>query len=470
MVEWGGHARFVWNAGVARVLDVFDHPQAQPHHLIACERDPSRRRNCIKHGCPKPWMPQWLWREVWKAINSLGGISTELRARHEWLAAGPSHIQQDVERDLHRAFVNWLDSTHPARRPRFHARNSRASFNLRRPSLKRAAIDRWPDQHGGLISGRFRCVHVPKVGLVKFRADRPLPTDLSSARVVREPAGDWFISFTDTPPAREHQSTGVAIGIDVGVVDTIHVADGERTWAMRMPDLLTPGETQRLCQLERHAARQQGARKGEQNSNSRQRTITSIARLRARQARRRQDWIEKTADELVKLAGLIVVEDLRVRNMTASAVGTVDEPGRNVKAKSGLNRALLATAPARLRKRLEDKCREAGIELVAVNPRNTSRTCSACGTIDADSRQGKRFCCRSCGVGLDADANSAINIRALGLSARRREGISSLRGRQAHTQAGNGAIREPSVLAPETLSEGTIQHTTGDQETTKVDA
>lgn len=88
--------------------------------------------------------------------------------------------------------------------------------------------------------------------------------------------------------------------------------------------------------------------------------------------------------------------------------------------------------------------------------------------IDADARQGKRFCCRSRGVELDADANAAINIRALGMkSARRREGISSLRGRQAHTQTGNGAIREPSVLAPETLPEGTFSTAEREQENHK---
>lgn len=454
MIEWGDHARFVWNSGVARVQAVLNHPEALARHVAACDRDPSRRRGCALHGCAPLWMPQWLWREVWASISSLGRISTELRHRHSWLAAGPSAIQQDAARDLRAAYVRWLDPDHPARRPRPRRRTSRVSLSLRRTHIEIAADDRWPVQGGGSLSGRHRCVRVPKTGLVRFRVDQPLPADLSSARLVREPCGDWFVSFTETPRARAHRPTGITLGLDIGVTDTIHVADGSRTWAMRMPELLTAAEQRRLGQLRRRAARQQGARKGEISSNGRQRTVTAIARLRARETRRRRDWIEKATSELVERADTIVIEDLHINNMVRSARGTAAQPGSNVSAKRALNRALLAVAASLIRRRLADKCRQAGVELVAVNPRNTSRTCSQCGDVDARSRRAKRFCCRACGFELDADANAAINIRALGLpSARRRGGTSSLRGRQARNQAERGLPE----LALETRPADTIQ-------------
>lgn len=221
MIEWGEHTRFVWNSGIARVGAVLDRPQAQPRHALACDADPSRQRRCDHHGCPPLWMPHWLWSELWTAISSLWGLSTELRRQHPWLATGPSVIQQDVEQTLRDAFLRWLDPAHPARQPRLHPPTRRVSFSLRRPSIRRAGDARWPIHGGGLLNGRFRCVRVPKTGQVKFRADQPLPEDLSWARVVREPGGDWFISFIEVPPARAHQPTGVTIGLDLGVTDTI---------------------------------------------------------------------------------------------------------------------------------------------------------------------------------------------------------------------------------------------------------
>lgn len=475
MAQWGGQARFVWNAGVARVLEVFDHPQAQPRHSVACDRDSSRQRRCKEHGCPPLWMPQWLWQQAWDAINSLSGISTELRREHDWLAAGPSEIQQDVERDLRKAFVDWLDPSHPARRPRFHRHGGRVSFNLRRSSIERAGDSYTPHQGGGQLNAKWRVVRVPKVGLVKlkFRTDlgESLPADLSSARVVREPSGDWFISFTESPPARDHQPSGVAIGIDMGRKTSVAVHDGTEARALQMPGLLTDPERKRLLRLEREAARRYCA--GGPQSNNWHKTQHRIARLRAVQVRRRNDWIEKTTTKLVDEADIICREDLRVRNMTRSAKGTADEPGTNVKSKSGLNRAILEQAWGRFAKRLDDKAAQAGLIVVAVNPRNTSLMCHECGHIDKANRPTRDlFCCVACGHQEDADANAAANIRTLGLSSvRRRQGMSSLRGRhesgKASDTAGSGAIRETSMLALETLTEGTFVSPSDAQEDTR---
>ena len=444
MERWGDHTRFVWNEGVARVREVFDHPQAQPRHSIACDTDPSRRRDCARHDCPPRWMPHWLWREAWNRINALSGLSTELRRTHSWLAAGPAVIQQDVERDLRRAFENWLRPTHPARRPRYRRRGHRVSFNLRRPSIERAGDGRSPAHGGGKLNAKWRIVHVPKIGAVKFRCHRPLPADLSSARVVREPGGDWFISFVEQPPARPHTLNGRIVGIDMGIANSVTVHDGTTATRLCMPELLTEPERKRLRRLEREAARRH--RPGQRHqSGGWHDTQRHIAKLHTAQTRRRNDWIEKTTTALIDGADVICRENLRVPNMTRSAKGSPERPGTNVAAKSGLNRAILSQAWGRFAARLEDKARPASVTIIAIDPANTSRRCPDCGHTDAANRPTQElFRCCSCGHHDDADANAARNIR--------RQGMSSLRGRPQR-----GEASEPSLLALETLPEGTFK-------------
>ena len=103
--------------------------------------------------------------------------------------------------------------------------------------------------------------------------------------------------------------------------------------------------------------------------------------------------------------------------MTASAKGTAEAPGKNVRAKSTLNRGILAKGWGGLARTLEHKARYNGSEIVKVNPAYTSQTCSACGTVDAKSRESQaRFACRSCGHAENADVNAAKNILAAGLA------------------------------------------------------
>ncbi|WP_161992633.1 RNA-guided endonuclease InsQ/TnpB family protein [Aureimonas leprariae] len=104
-----------------------------------------------------------------------------------------------------------------------------------------------------------------------------------------------------------------------------------------------------------------------------------------------------------------------VRNMTRSAKGTVEEPGKNVRAKSGLNRSIQDAAFGRLRELLRYKAERAGGELIEVDPRYTSQTCSVCGVIDAASRQSQsQFLCVGCGHNVNADFNASLNIARLG--------------------------------------------------------
>jgi putative transposase len=146
-----------------------------------------------------------------------------------------------------------------------------------------------------------------------------------------------------------------------------------------MPSTLTAAQRRRLLGLERRKSREvTWARKhnGGRYSNRLDRTINQIAKLRARQARRRQDFLHKLTTDLAKNHGWVAVEDLRVKGMTRSAKGTSEAPGRNAKAKAGLNRAILDNAPYERKRQLAYKAPRYGSELRLVRPAFTSQRCS----------------------------------------------------------------------------------------------
>ncbi len=127
----------------------------------------------------------------------------------------------------------------------------------------------------------------------------------------------------------------------------------------------------------------------------------------------RRDWHHQVSRTIAGTAHTVAIEELKVKAMTASARGTAEEPGTNVRAKAGLNRVILDTGWAALHAMLNDK---AG-RVIAVDPRHTSPTCAACGHVDARSRRTQdRFHCVACGHADHADANAARTIRRRGLA------------------------------------------------------
>ncbi len=146
-------------------------------------------------------------------------------------------------------------------------------------------------------------------------------------------------------------------------------------------------------------------------SGRRGKVKVQTARLKAREADRRKDWWEKTSTDIARRFDVIRVEDLKVVSMTRSAKGTPAEPGRNVRQKAGLNRGISkAYGWGLLVERLEDK---APGRVEKVPPAYTSQRCSACGHVDAKSRESQaRFRCTACGYAGNADVNAARNIAA----------------------------------------------------------
>ena len=243
-------------------------------------------------------------------------------------------------------------------------------------------------------------VWVPKAGWVRFRWSRAVPPDTKSYRVTMDRAGRWHVAFAVIPAPVPAPGNGQVVGIDRGVAVSAALSTGQ---LLHCP-ALTGRERTRLRRLQRKLAR---ARRG---SNRRGRIKHAIARLRARETDRRKDWAEKTSTGIARRFDLIRVEDLKITNMTRSAKGTRENPGRGVRAKAGLNRGILASGWSLLVRRLQDKAPD---RVEKIKPALTSQRCSACGEVDRDSRESQAvFRCTACGFACNADVNAAINIAA----------------------------------------------------------
>jgi putative transposase len=316
---------------------------------------------------------------------------TEARAEHPWLAAGSQTVQQQALRDFARAMTAFFDPANPARRPSWRKAGRDEGFRI---------VGRGRQREVRRLSRKVGQVWVPKAGWVRFRWSRAVPPGAKSYRVTMDHAGRWHVAFAVIPAPVPAPGNGQAVGIDRGVVVSVALSTGELLYA----PALTGRERIRLRRLQRTLAR---AKRG---SNRRGRVKHAIARLKARETDRRKDWVEKTSTDIVRRFDVIRVEGLQIGNMTRSARGTRDSPGRNVRQKAGLNRGILRSGWGLLVRRLQDK---APGRVEKIKPHYTSQRCSACGQVDRDSRESQAvFRCTACGFVGHADVNAAINIAA----------------------------------------------------------
>ena len=317
---------------------------------------------------------------------------TAARAEHDWLAAGSQMVQQQALRDFAQTMAAFFDPANPAGPPSWRKARRDEGFRIvgRRGRqwdvrrLNRKAGEAW----------------IPKVGWVRFRWSRAVPPGVKSYRVTMDRVGRWHIAFAAIPDPVPGPGNGEVVGIDRGVAVSAALSTGELLHVSG----LTVRERKRLRRLERKLAR---ARRG---SERRKGVRLAIARLKARETDRRKDWAEKASTDIARRFDIIRVEDLLIKNMTRSAKGSAGNPGRNVRQKSGLNREILRSGWGLLVRRLEEK---AASRVEKIKPAFTSQRCSACGHVDAKSRESQaRFVCTACGFACNADVNAARNIAA----------------------------------------------------------
>jgi len=328
-----------------------------------------------------------------------------------WLKNTPMQVLQQSLMDLEVAYKRFFSG---AGHPRFKIKGQHDSFRV----PQRVEVQK--------INGRWGKVKLQGLGWVKFRFHRPTNGKIKSATVTFK-AGQWHVSFVIEQMDSEPKiSNNPAIGIDFGVVHAITSSNGQfhdsQPWTENM--------RQRLCRLERKLAKQQ------RGSGRHQKTKLMIAKLHYQAKNRRADSNHKTAHYLAKNFGLVAIEDLNTKNMTKSARGTIERPGKNVAQKRGLNKAILNTGWAQLKTFIEYKCEREGSIFVVVPAHFSSQECSKCShTEQANRERQARFSCRSCGHTENADINAAQVIKQRGISL-----VVSAGGKSAAARGGHPVI------------------------------
>jgi putative transposase len=314
----------------------------------------------------------------------------------------PAHVLQQALRDLDRAYQNFFAGRAGFPRPR--RRGERDSFRYPDPDPKQIGVHD-PSRQGQVRLPKLGWMSVincwPRLGARLFEGK------LKTVTVTRQADG-WWISFSCEVEIPEPTTpAGGPVGLDLGITNSVATSNGE---LIGLP-IASDREWEKIAILQQRIARKQ------RGSRNREKAVRRLARRRHRLACRKRDEIHKLTTRLAREHEAIIIEDLKVKNMSASARGTVEQPGRQVRQKAGLNRAILDQCWGETRRQLAYKTAWNGGTLIAIDPRYTSQTCPACGHVAPDNRESQAvFRCVTCGHQAHADVNAATNILDRGLS------------------------------------------------------
>lgn len=251
---------------------------------------------------------------------------------------------------------------------------------------------------------------VPGLGGVRVRKARVVPDDRGRAWLV-EHNGRWYACFACERSVQPLPATGVTVGVDRGVAVLAALDDGTRIPNTAVGKKRKAATARLQRDLEAVTERDVAGRVRNRRDPRRLKAAQRLARAKEREANARRDYAHKVARRIVNNADTIALEKLNVRGMTRSAKGNAEKPGRNVRAKAGLNRVILDAGFGLLRQMIVAKAEEAARTVVEVDARYSSRTCSRCGCVDSKNRRGRRFRCIRCGHCAHADVEAAREIR-----------------------------------------------------------
>jgi putative transposase len=353
-------------------------------------------------------------RDAWrmrKVSVSYGDQSAQLR---EIRAADPdgqgrhlSTAQQQTLRRLNTVFSAYCMRVRDAEKAKQRARSKGEKPKERRVGYLRFKPRQRFDQvlfvagdgakWEATDDGRWAHATFQAVGRVKVRQHRAVVGRVKTLQLKREHRR-WYVIVVTEAEVEPLPPTGRAVGVDVGVARFLTTSDGEVVGNPRFLDAAQAG----IADLQRRKKR---ARSG---SGNHKRIRRQLAREWRKVRDRRRDFHHKTARALVDTCDALALEALRVDTMTASASGTVEQPGTNVAAKRGLNRSILDAGWAQFTSTLTAKAESAGRRVARVDPTSTSITCHTCGTRCTRPRQ-DAVVCPAHGE-LDADLNGARNI------------------------------------------------------------
>lgn len=359
---------------------------------------------CMRNaGCCR-WVWNWalaLRTEEYKKGNKLHAydlmsLLPMLKKKTEtgWLNEAQASSLQQVLLDQQKAFEKFFKKQ--TSYPIFRKKGRRDSFRF-------CAYFSREDKHH---------LKLPKLGTVKMVGWNPKYDSWTAKSVtVFKRADMWFASIlVETEYVQvTHSSPNSMCGIDMGITHFASIYDKVSAYHEDFQQ-----ENIRWCEKRIALLQDKLARCVKFSSNFHKWRI-KIARLFSKIANIRKDFQHKLSRRLVNQYNWIVLEDLNVRNMTASASGTIEEPGTNVAAKRGLNRSILRQGWGRFHHMLHYKASETGSRIGFVDPRYTSQTCPQCTHCSKENRKSQAsFHCVQCGFSENADLVASMNIFSLG--------------------------------------------------------
>ena len=244
----------------------------------------------------------------------------------------------------------------------------------------------YPGRQGFEIKGRY--LWLSKIGDVKIVLHRPPEGKIKSCTIKKYSTGEWFALFICELPAPEPKEGSNPVGIDLGINHFAVLSNGTKIPNPRF---------QRSFQKQLTKAQRKLA-KTPKDSPEYAKRIRIVSKARMKISNRRRDFFHNVSKDILEKFNIVGVEDLRIRMMQ-----------RNHK----LAGSITDTSWGTFLKILENKAKDRGARFVKVDPANTSKTCSSCGTITNLKLGEQIFECPTCGLILDRDYNAALNIKRL---------------------------------------------------------
>ena len=389
-----GSARFVWNQMLAISLEMF----AKNEFINAT--------NLVNKIMEVKNNPDFEFLKTHSNAVSLQQKIRDLASAWSRLFDPKVHIRlkENKKKPKKAKFFKLADGTEIQLRP-LMPRFKRKSDG--RDSIRLVQFDKYCRVEGSRIK-------LPNgIGLVKFRKSQDIIGIIKNVTISKK-SGYWYVSFgTEREVENPRHPATSALGLDLGITKLITTSNGVTI----KPKNSFKANQVKLARLQRQLAKKVKFSENWKKQNGK------IQKLHHHIANVRHDYLHKITTTLSKSHAMIVVEDLKVSNMSKSASGSMENKGRNVKAKSGLNKSILDQGWGMALDMLEYKQHWRGGLLIKVNPRFTSQTCLKCQHVAVDNRQTQsRFECVKCGYIANADFNAARNILAAGHAALSVEG------------------------------------------------
>lgn len=357
LINYVGGCRFVWNKSLALNLDRLN------------QKQPILRYEELN-----------FWATLWKQSDE-----------YAFLKDMPSQVLQQKLKDLDKAFMDAFD---------------KKQTNKRIPVFKKKGLsDSFRYPQGFKINQDTNQVFLPKIGWIGYRNSRQIigiPKNITVSRKGKY----WYISIqteyeTDQLP---HESTSI-VGIDMGIKRFATLSDG----TVYEPLNSFKGKAEKLAKLQRKLKNKK------KFSSNWKKVKEKITKCHEEIANARKDYLHKVSSEICENQAVIVVEDLKVKNMSKSSKGNSEKPGKKVAQKSGLNKSILDQGWGTFVNMLEYKQNWNGGSVIKVNAQYTSQTCPCCQHVAKENRLTQAdFVCVECGYSNNADLVGAINVLSRG--------------------------------------------------------